>query len=431
MSIERNPEQTVVVTGMGCVSPLGLDVETSWQRIINGEDAIADVSDILEPYPQLNTKVAAPIYDFDFLGEGSPFAEKLKPKDLRRLHRSAQFAVWAAREALLQAHLIQPDDGSLFALDTAAVEPERLGVQIGTGIGGTELLADARITMREGKKLSPFAILQILPERVASTVSMFANARGPVSEKTGACATGNMNIIDAARLLRAGEADVVIAGGSEAQATAESIALFEAVTALDGSTDPAEASRPFHEEARGFVIGEGAGILILETEAHARRRGAAVLAVLSGYGETADAFHDTSPSGEGAIRALKLALQGLNFNADSGIYVNAHATGTGGDGIELNALGTVLDPELVKGVSSTKGAVGHLLGAAGAFESVISVKTLQEGIIPPSLKLDHPIPEAKAWEMSIGEATKAELDYAINNSFGFGGLNAVTVYGKE
>lgn len=424
MHRQTGETERIVVTGMGAVTPLGLSVEESVGRIMDGDDGIVCVKDtILKGYPQLRVSVAAQVPNFN-LQDSPELARRISTKDERKLHRSAQFALWAGNEALQQAKLLGPGG----ELEAPKLAPERVGVSLGTGVGGAEIVGETRLKLETGKRIVPSSILQMLPERVATTVSMVFGAKGPVKEVTAACATGNANIIEAARLLRLGEADVVIAGGTEAQLSPEGMGLFDGTTALDTATDPRQASRPFHMDANGFVMGEGAGVLVLETLRHAKQRGAVVLAELVGYAETADAYHDTAPSGEGAERALRLALG--RYALSPNIYINAHATGTAGDAIELVSIGRVLSRERVVGISSTKGATGHMLGAASALESIVSIEALRRGVIPPSLKLDKPVSEAELWPMSKDIATQHDIEFAVNNSFGFGGLNAVTVYGR-
>lgn len=417
-------QERIVVTGMGAVTPVGFTVAESVDRIMAGDDGIMSMSDsLLSDYPQMRVSVAAQIQNFN-LQDNPELAERISTKEERKLHRCAQFALWASNEAVRQANLLAHDG----TIDRKWIDAERVGVRIGTGVGGANIVAETRLRIDDGKRVAPSYILQMLPERVATTASMVFGAKGPVAEVTAACATGNANILDAVRLLRLREADVVIAGGTEAQLTPEGIALFDGTTALDATVDPRNASRPFHMDSNGFVMGEGAGILVLETAGHARRRGALVLAELVGYAETADAYHDTAPSGEGAERALRLALG--DHALRNNLYINAHATGTTGDAVELAAIGRVLRPEQVAGISSTKAATGHMLGAASAVESIVAIEALRRGMIPPSLKLDKPIPETEPWHMSEFKATKADIELAINNSFGFGGLNAVTVYAR-
>jgi 3-oxoacyl-[acyl-carrier-protein] synthase II len=412
----------VVVTGMGCITPLGINVDETWQGIVSGNSGIRSIrGDILANYPQLKVTVAAPIDGFDFRSDQA-LANVYSERDLGRLHRGAQFALWAGQEALLQAGALQSDK---LKIDSTQADPNRVGIRMGTGIGGANLLGMSRERLTDGKRIAPSVVLQVLPERVATTLSMLVGARGSVHTAIGACATGNMNIIAAAQQLVLNQADMMIAGGAEAQITPEGLGLFDGTSALDNTEDAAWASRPFNKSGKGFVMGEGAGVLVLETLEHARRRGATIIAELTGYGETADAYHDTAPSGEGAVRALQLTCVGLS-KSERG-YVNAHATGTSGDGTELRAIAQVLDPSQAA-ISSTKSQIGHLLGAASAVESIISICALRDGIIPASLKMTDPIEETEGWDMSPDAPTKRTLDYVVNDSFGFGGLNAVTMY---
>ena len=439
MAAERDPSERIVVTGMGCVSPLGNQVETAWQRLISGEHGLRSINcrrengepDILTDFPKLRASVAATVNQFSLQDDPELRQVVREPSDTRWIHRSAQFSLWAGTQALRQAGLLaQPQGEPRYLLDTTHVSNRRLGISIGTGIGGAEILGPSRVKLNDNKRIPPSIIFQVLPERVATVPAKKIGARGPVQEVTGACATGNLNIANAARLLRVGDADVVLAGGSEAQISPEGVALFDGTSALDINGDPAYASRPFHEATAGFVMGEGAGVLVLETLEHARRRGAVALAELLSYAETDDAYHDSAPSGEGALDALLTASERARLGRGK-FYINAHATGTAGDAIELGSISKVFSPEDVAGISSTKGAVGHLLGAAGAFEAIVSIMALRTGIIPPTLKLDRPIAETLPWHMSPFEATDAgELDYVVNNSFGFGGINAVTIFGK-
>jgi 3-oxoacyl-[acyl-carrier-protein] synthase II len=430
---EQDPSKRIVVTGMGCISTLGPDVMTTWRRLAAGEEAIQDIrKTILADYPQIETKVAAPVESFDLLSK-AVFADKYRQKDLKRIHRSAQFALWAGSEALVQAGLIKPEEG--LGIDQARFDPDRFGIFIGTDIGGGEVLGTVRSEIDNAGRGTPAQFLEILPERVASVPTMAFNARGPSREITTACSTGNSNIIAAAEKLMLGKADVMLAGGSSGSITPVAISLFESTKATDKTDNPKQASRPFNKTAGGLVIGEGAGALVLETLERAKRRGAVVLAELVGYGETGDAYHDTAPSGEGAAKAMREAIiaarasQAIDENSLG--YLNAHATGTRGDPVEMAAIAKVFTPDQIAGISSSKGAFGHTVGAAGAIESIISIMAMREGIIPPSLKLDDPIEETEGWNMSPNQATQVDrLDYAVNNSFGFGGLNAVTVYAR-
>ncbi len=433
MSREIDPGNQIVVTGMGCVTPLGLNVERSIDRLMHGGDGIQSVrGSVLADYQQMRVHVAAPVEGFD-LRNHQLLSEVISPKDERKLHRSTQFGLWAGVEALRQAGLMVDEINGGPLVDPERVALERVGVSLGTGIGGGDRIGEIAAILGRGKRVPPSTILQVLPERSAAAVSMIFGANGPVKDVTGACATGNMNIIEARRMLLLGEADVVLAGGTEAQITPEGLGLFDGTSALDQSTDPQLASRPFHRDANGFVMGEGAGVLVLETLAHARERGAVPLAAIYGAAEASDAYHETAPSGDGAERALLIALGGLERAAQlQRVYVNAHATGTAGDAVELQAIGRVLRPSQVNAITSTKGATGHLLGAAGAFESIASIAALNAGTVPPNLKLDAPIEATEDWNMSPGGATHFTngVDVVVNNSFGFGGLNAVVAFEK-
>lgn len=431
---ELDPSQRIVITGMGCVSPLGLDVESSWQNLIEGKDGIRDIrDDVLKEFPRIRAHLAATVSDFNLLADPD-VSRVVDVGDLRYLHRSAQFALWAGAQAMRQAGLITGNyPNPRYLLDSSVVEPTRIGVSIGTGIGGAEVLGPARVALEAQSRSNPklTTIFNALPERVATEPSMNFGLKGPPGTVIGACATGNLNIINAAAKLRLDDADVMLAGGSEAQVSPEGIVLFDKITALDLSDDPAIASRPFHRAGGGFVMGEGAGVIVLETLERARQRGAVILAELVSYAESLDAFHRTQPDPEGQAHAMRLAMNRIHFKNRYRMYVNAHATGTKHDGGELQALRQVINPNDVVAVSSIKGATGHLLGASGAFEAIMSIMALRTGIIPPTLKLDDPVPETAGWYMSPHEATDAgSLEVVLNNSFGFGGINAVTVFSK-
>jgi len=431
---ELDPGQRIVVTGMGTVSPLGNNVPESMDRLFAGESGIEAIADeLIEEYPKLNVRVSARVHDFDTTQD--PLIAGLSPAKLRFAHPAARYALVATSQALRQAGLATlPEDKEMKPLAAAGqIDPNRVAVSIGTGVGGADwvMYADrmARATAEyEGKSLSPQYLLNVLPERPATLVSIHFGAKGPLKNVNGACATGNMNIIDAAHLLKLGEADVVIAGGTEAQVTPLGVGLFDS-TALDKNPDPAQASRPFHTAEAGFVMGEGSAVLVLETLEHALGRGAVVLAELAGYGEAGDAYHDTMLSGEGAVRAIQIATR--DVAQASGIYVNAHATGTSGDKIELRSIGEALNRDDILAASSTKGATGHMLGAAGVFEAITTIEAVRRRQAPPTLKLDDRVAEAEGWELSPYTATSIpDVVAGVNDSFGFGGINAVTVWTK-
>lgn len=429
---ERDPSQRIVITGMGCVSPLGNDVETSWQRLVNGESAIRNIDDdVLADYKQLGVHVGAPADSFQF-EDDKPLYARSRKNQARKMHRNVMFSLYAGAQALRQAGFISSTEtDSRYLIDESIVDLRDVAVSIGTGIGGAEKLGEVRTRLNKGSSSKGNPIFHILPERAASVPSMLFGAKGPAQTVIGACATGNMNIIQAAHWLKLGEAKVAIVGGTEAQVTPENIDVFNALGALDKSLNPEEASRPFHVDQRGFVVGEGAGVLVLETLEDANRRNADVLAELISYGHTSDAWDNVFPSGEGAVNALQHVMRRGGIRPGEKIYANAHATGTGGDSLELIAFDQVLNRDDVVGISSIKGATGHLLGASSAFEAVMSVMALRSGIVPPTLKLDNPVAAAKGWHLSPFEATDAgKIDVVINTAFGFGGLNAVIALSK-
>lgn len=437
---ERDPSQRVVVTGMGMVSPLGLNVESSWLALINSGHGIENIREtLLKGYPEskVKTSLGAPVNGFDLVSNPHFKAGGINiVKNRKNWHRSSELALAAALQAMRQAGLTDA-----VRIDQAVIEAERFGVSIGSGIGGATVLTDTRMELetKEEPRVYPNEILNALPARPSEVVSMVfgpGEEESPIAFEEALfeeCATGNANIANAADQIRLGRADVVLAGGTEGALEPVTIAEFEATRAVDPSTDKNWASRPFDRDAAGLVFGEGAGVLVLESYEHARRRGATVLAELVGYGKSADAYKDTSPSGYGAVLALKRALADTRLEAsDISGYINAHATSTGeADGTELWAISQLLSPEQF-GISSTKGATGHTFGAAGAIEAIFSIMAARTGIMPPSLKLDNPIEQAKNWRMSPHEATDIAggIDLAINNSFGFGGPNYVTIWSR-
>lgn len=434
MQPELDPSQRIVVTGMGCVSPLGKDVESSWENLIDGRHAIKDIrEEVLRNFPRIRAHMAAMVEDFNLLDD-TEISRVVDRGDMPYLHRSAQFALWAGAQALRQAGLITgnyPD--SRYLIDTSIVNPRRIGVSIGTGIGGAEVLGPARLHLEAQSRSNPklTTIFNALPERVATEPSMNFGLKGPPGTVIGACATANMNFINAAAKIRLGDADFMLAGGTEAQISPEGMVLFDRITALDLSDDPETASRPFHQRGAGFVMGEGGGMLVLESYERACKRGATVLAELVGYGESLDANHRTKPDPNEQANAMQIAMDKTGYDRNYRMFVNAHATGTKSDGGELIALSQVVKPEDVVGISSYKGATGHLLGASGAFEAIMDIMALRTGIIPPTLKLNEMVPEAEGWSMVALEAMHVgPIDLVMNNSFGFGGINAVTIFGK-
>lgn len=422
----------VVVTGMGAVTPLGLNVQDTWQGLIAGRSGIRRIStsDWEPKGDALNSKVdvAGLVMGFD----ASPYISR---KELERMHRSAQFSVVACREALAQAGLFDPlSQMEKGATALTGVDPERLGAILGTGIGGGSVIAGIEDVIRDrgDQRVSPFSMLLLLPERVSTVPSMWFNCKAEVGEKTAACASAAEAIADAYRVLERGEADVMLAGGSEAAVHRVALASFNNMRALNNTSNdnPEGASSPFDQKAAGFVMGEGAGVLCLETLEHAIGRRANILAELVGYGNTADAYHDTAPLQAGAERAIRKALTMAEIEPDEVDYINAHGTSTPtNDPNELKVLGAVFGDSLRSiPVSSTKGATGHLLGAAGGIEAVFSIQAILEGIIPPTLNLRNPIKETEGLNLVPLIAQAGRTMIAATISLGFGGLNSVLIF---
>jgi 3-oxoacyl-[acyl-carrier-protein] synthase II len=403
-------ERRVWVTGSGVISPIGNDTEEFWTNLIAGKSG------------------AGPITRFDASGFNTRFACEVKNfttegaidrKDARRMDRFVQYAVVAAHEAIRNS-----------GLDLDAVNRDRVGVIIGSGIGGMETFEtqNAILLQRGPNRVSPFFIPMMISDMAAGQVSIQFGLRGPNFCTVSACSSGAHAIGEALRLLRAGDADVMIAGGSEATITPMALAGFSnARTLSTRNDDPQRASRPFDQDRDGFVIGEGSGVIVLETEDHARRRGAPLICELSGYGASADAYHLTAPSedGNGAARAMKRALEDAGIPAADVQYINAHGTSTPtGDPVEVKAVKTVFG-ERARHImmSSTKSMTGHLLGAAGGLEAVVTALTLARGIVPPTMNLDEPDPQCDL-DFVPNQARAQRVTAALSNSFGFGGHNA-------
>jgi 3-oxoacyl-[acyl-carrier-protein] synthase II len=413
VSARGHERRRVVVTGLGAVTPLGADVASSWEAALAGRSGVGPVTRFAaDARPvRIAAEVRAPLD-----------TSRIPPKELRRLDRFVLFAALAADEALRDAGL---------ARDAGAPD-ERFGVSIGSGIGGIEtLLENHRQLLAGERRLSPFFIPMTIANMAAGWVAIRHGLRGPNLCTTTACSSGAHALGEALRLLERGDADVMLAGGSEAVVNELVMAGFSALRALSTRNDePERASRPFDVERDGFVVGEGAALLVLEALDHARARGAAPRAELVGYAAGADAGHIAAPdeSGAGAARCMRAAL------ADAGIapgelgYVNAHATATpAGDAAEARAIRSVLGPEAERvPVSATKSMTGHLLGAAGALEALLCVGALETGWLPPTTNLDHPDPEC-ALDHVAHKARHAPARVALSNSFGFGGTNATLV----
>ncbi len=408
----------VVVTGMGAVTPVGTGVNRFWNNLINGISGIDRIKSFDPDEFGLNVKIAGEVKDFDPLD----FMDK---KDASRLSLFIQFAVGAAEEAI-------EDSG----IKDAGYDPLRIGVIIGTGIGGLRDIEREHgvITTKGARRVSPFFIPYGISNMGAGYVAIRHGFKGPNYCVVSACATGNHAIGDAFRLIQNGDADAVIAGGAEASITPLGVAGFAVMRALSTRNDePQKASRPFDRDRDGFVVGEGAGILVLEEYERAKARGARIYAEIVGYAATDDAFHITAPHecGEGAYECMRLALEDAGINPDEVDYINAHGTSTPlNDTIETQAIKRLFGEHAYRiKVSSNKSMIGHLLGAAGAVEAIASIKTIETGIIPPTINLENPDPECDL-DYVPNSAVRADVRVVLSNSFGFGGTNACLVFRK-
>jgi 3-oxoacyl-[acyl-carrier-protein] synthase II len=407
----------VVITGLGAVTPVGVGVKAYWDAITAGRSGVGPLTLVdAEPLP---SKVAAECLDFD------P-AASLGPKEARRLDRATQFAMTAAREAWEDARI------------EGGVDKDETGVVFATGIGGIgSLLASEKVLHSKGpNRVSPFTVPQLMPNAAAGQIAMKLGLRGPNFCTTTACAASNHAIGLAFQAIQHGEAVAMIAGGSESAFVDIALVAFAQMTALATKFNdrPEEASRPFDALRNGFVMGEGAGALILEERDHALRRGAQVHAELVGFGQSADAFHITAPSedGSGAALAIRRALRSAELEPQAVGYVNAHGTSTPtGDASETKAIRLAFGDHADRlAVSSTKSMVGHLFGAAGAVEGVATVLAVREGILPPTINQTDPDPACDL-DYVPNQARKAEVEAAISNGFGFGGHNAVVVFRRH
>jgi 3-oxoacyl-[acyl-carrier-protein] synthase II len=404
-------ERRVVITGLGSVTPLGNDVPTLWQNLVASQCGIDTITHFdAAPF---ETRIAGEVKNFE---PGPAFPS---PKEARRSDRFAQFGVYAGWQAL-------KDSG----LDLSRVNCDEIGVFIGSGIGGLETTAEQHTVLlqRGPGRLSPFMIPMLILNMASGLFSMFYKLRGPNVATCSACATSTHAIGEAWRTLKMGDAQVMFAGGSEATVVPIGIGGFCAMKAMSTRNDePKRASRPFDLERDGFVMGEGASVVVLEELEHAKARGAHIYCELIGYGNTADANHMTAPApfGEGAARCMRMALRNARLNPTDISYINAHGTSTPqGDIAETQAIKTVFgDHARQLAVSSTKGATGHMLGAAGATELVICVKAIENNIVPPTINLEKPDPECDL-DYVPNKAREMKVDAIVNNSFGFGGHNS-------
>ena len=414
----------IVVTGMGMVTPLGSGVETVWRRLLDGHSGLAVLPE--EITEAIASKVAGVVPS---LTPECPWGFDptlaVEPKEHKKMDRFSLFALAAAKEALDQARW-QPDTDSAREM-TATI--------VGSGVGGFGAIVEAvRTTDGRGpRRLSPFTVPSFLANMAAGHISIRHGFRGPLGAPVTACAASAQAIGDAARLIRAGEADIAVCGGAEACIDRVSFGAFAAARTMSTgfNAHPTQASRPFDVERDGFVMGEGAGMLVIEELEHALRRGATPLAELLGYGTSADAYHMTSPpdDGAGGRRAMDLAIRQANLAPGQIGHLNAHATSTPvGDTSELAAIRAIFGTGRGPAVSATKSSTGHLLGAAGAVEAIFTVLALRDQMAPATLNLTQPDPAAEGIDIVTGSARKIATDYAISNGFGFGGVNASLVF---
>jgi len=413
----------VVVTGMGMVTPLGDGVDTNWRRLMAAESGIRSIQAF--DTSDLATKIAGEVPQGDKANGHFNVDDYLAPKEQRKLDKFIVFGIAAAQQAVEDSGWMPQDEEGL----------NRTGVMIGSGIGGLQTIYETSLTLKERgpRRVSPFFIPSALINLVSGQVSIKYGFRGPNHAVVTACATGAHAIGDAARLIQLEDADVMVAGGAEAAICRIGIAGFNACKALstDFNDTPTQASRPWDKKRDGFVMGEGAGCLVLEEYEHARKRGAKIYAEILGYGLSGDAYHITAPSedGDGALRAMKAALKRANLGTDQIDYVNAHGTSTMADVIELGAVKRAFGQDVYNlSMSSTKSATGHLLGAAGAIEAIYSIKALIEQAVPPTLNLDEP-DEGCDIDLVPKQAKQRKVRHALSNSFGFGGTNASLILG--
>ena len=403
----------VVVTGLGLVTPLGIGVPKTWEKLCQGQSGIGPISRF--DASQYSVRIAGEVKNFD----PANFIEK---KEVKKMDTFIHFAVAASQEAVDDAKLAVTSDNA-----------DRVGVYIGAGIGGLPAIEHYhKILLERGPdRVSPFFIPMVIINLASGQVAIRFGAKGPNACTVTACATGNHCIGDGFRLIQRGEADVMIVGGTESTICSTAVAGFAAAKALSRRNDePEKASRPFDKDRDGFVIGEGAGVLIIEELEHARARGARIYAEVIGYAMNSDAFHITAPpeDGAGAVKCMEQALKDGGVSKSSVGYINAHGTSTFADQVETQVIKKVFGEQAYSiPVSSTKSMTGHLLGAAGGIEAVFSILALQQGIIPPTINLDNPDPGCDL-DYVPHKSRVCSFDVAISNAFGFGGVNACLVF---
>ncbi len=407
-------KRRVVVTGLGVVSPVGIGVQTAWANIVAGKSGITRITKF-DP-SNFSSQIAGEVKDFDV-------SQFLPAKEARRMDTFIQYGLAAAIEAV-------KDSG----IEATEENAERIGVSIGSGIGGLRLIEETNDTYDEGgpRKISPFFIPGTIINMISGNLSIMFGFKGPNVSIVTACTTGTHSIGDAARMIEYGDADVMVAGGAEAAITELAVGGFAASRALSGrNDDPATASRPWDKDRDGFVIGEGAGVMVLEEYESAKKRGAKIYAELSGYGMSADAYHMTAPNMDGPRRSMRNAMNNAGVNPDEIQFVNAHGTSTPlGDANETNAIKAAFGNHSSKiVVNSTKSMTGHLLGGAGGLESVFTVLSIHHQISPPTINIFNQDPECDL-DYCANVARDMKIDVALKNNFGFGGTNGSLVFRK-
>ncbi len=407
----------VVVTGIGIVSPVGIGIREPWENIISGKSGITQITKF--PVDDFNSKIAGEVKKFD--------SEKyLEPKEIRRLDIFLHYAIAASKIAM--------EDSGLIGYEK--IVPEMFGVIIGSGIGGIKYISDHQDKLRENgpRRIAPYFIPGAIINMASGIVSIKYNAKGPNSSTVTACATSTHAIGDAFKIIERGDADIMLAGGTEAPITPLGVGGFDVMRALSRRNDePERASRPFDRDRDGFVIAEGATVLVLESLEHALKRGAKIYAEIVGYGMSGDAYHQTAPpeDGEGAYNSMMKAIKDAEIRIEEVDYINAHGTSTKlNDKTETFAIKRVFGEHSKKlWVSSTKSMTGHMLGAAGSTEAAFTVLALKEGIVPPTINYENPDPECDL-DYVPNKAREKKIDVALSNSFGFGGTNATLVFRK-
>lgn len=407
-------KRRVVVTGLGVVSPVGIGVNDAWQNLVAGRSGITNITKF--DASQFASQVAGEVKNFDV-------TQYLPAKDARRMDTFIQYGLVAGIEAYKDSGIVVTEENA-----------ERIGVSIGSGIGGLGMIEDTNDTYDEGgpRKVSPFFIPGTIINMISGNLSIMFGLKGPNVAIVTACTTGTHSIGDAARMIEYGDADVMIAGGAEAAITPLSVAGFASARALSSrNDDPATASRPWDKDRDGFVIGEGAGVMVLEEYESAKKRGAKIYAELVGYGMSADAYHMTAPNMDGPRRSMVNALKNAGINADQVQFVNAHGTSTPlGDANETNAIKATFGDHAKKlVVNSTKSMTGHLLGGAGGLESVFTVLSIHHQLSPPTINIFNQDPECDL-DFCANTARNMHIEYALKNNFGFGGTNGSLVFKK-